>query len=88
MARPEPAASVMDSTTLMLELLDPMLLCIVVPALAGLACLLIPRRAARTCGALAVASTALTLVLVWRLFSHGEDLELQAAAWLHLQWMP
>lgn len=65
-------------------LVHQMLLPIVVPLVAGLVCLLIPGGAHRTRSLLAVASTALTVVLVWPLFSGGGAL-LEIGTWFSLR---
>ncbi len=62
-------------------ILEPQLLPILLPLLAGVVCLLLPRNAYRTCAFTAVATTALTIALAWPLFAQrGGVLEL--ATWL------
>jgi len=65
-------------------LVHQMILPIVVPLVAGLICLLITGGAHRTRSLLAVASTALTVVLIWPLFSGGGAL-LELGTWFSLR---
>jgi formate hydrogenlyase subunit 3/multisubunit Na+/H+ antiporter MnhD subunit len=50
-------------------ILEPLLLPILFPLLAGLVCIVLPRDAYRTCAVTAVAATALTIAFVWPLFA-------------------
>ena len=66
------------------SIFHPMVLPITVPLLAGLICLLIPRDAQRTRAVMAIASAAVTVGLVWPLFSERNAL-LQLAPWFSLR---
>ena len=64
----------------------PMVMPISVPVLAGLVCLLLPRTWERLHGVLAVAGSAVTLLLVWPLFTAGAGV-LGDGRWLTLDYM-
>ena len=65
-------------------IVHPMVLPIMFPLIAGVICLLFPRRARWTCAAVAVTSAALTVALAWPLFrARGGTLEV--GAWLALR---
>ncbi len=66
------------------SILHPMVLPIAAPLLAGLICLLIPRDAQRTRAVVAAASAAMTVALVWPLFSARNEL-LQLGPWFSLR---
>ena len=62
----------------------PIVLTITFPLLAGLICLLIPRRADRIRSVIAAVSAALAVVIVWPLFLERDDL-LDVGTWLSLR---
>ncbi len=66
------------------SIVHPMALPITVPLLTGLICLLIPRDAERTRSVVAVLSTAVTVGLVWPLFSERDAL-LELGSWFSLR---
>lgn len=68
----------------MTPILPPLVLPIAVPLISGLLCLLTPERARLIRAALALGSTAATVVLVWPLFE-GADANLEFHAWLSLR---
>ena len=66
------------------SIVHPMVLPITVPLLGGLVCFLVPRGAQRTCAVVAVVAAALTVGLVWPLFSERREV-LQLAPWFSLR---
>ena len=61
----------MTMATLLNLLMQPMVSALTVPLAAAVICLLLPRGAHRLHGVLAVAAAAITVWLVWRVFSAG-----------------